>query len=339
MVVKIKSCEVCKVTFKTLNVNKKYCSKKCYNYIQNINKKIRRANNPENFRLQDKKCYEKRIGYSTNEKRVCKYCNKEYVSNRISDISCGSEKCRTQHRLIRQRKQKKEQYKNNKKLFSIRRKINYLKDREKIIKKVKEYSIKNKDKISKTKKTYRENNIDIINSYMKDYYNENSKEIIYKNKIYYENNKDEALERVKKYYKKNRIRILDRVKEYRKNNREKINTYTRKKNIEDINFRLAKILRQRLRNALKNNRYKKYSAIDLVGCSLEHLKKHIEKQFKDNMSWDNYGYYGWHIDHIIPCASYNLEDIEQQNKCFHFTNLQPLWLKENTSKGKKIYDN
>jgi hypothetical protein len=53
------------------------------------------------------------------------------------------------------------------------------------------------------------------------------------------------------------------------------------------------------------------------------------------MTWENHGRYGWHIDHIRPCASFDLADPEQQRKCFHYTNLQPLWASENMRKGDK----
>lgn len=72
--------------------------------------------------------------------------------------------------------------------------------------------------------------------------------------------------------------------------------------------------------------------IKLIGCSIEQLKQHLEKQFKLGMSWFNYG--KWHVDHIKPCASFDLTDIEQQKQCFNYTNLQPLWAEENLVKGK-----
>jgi len=61
----------------------------------------------------------------------------------------------------------------------------------------------------------------------------------------------------------------------------------------------------------------------LVGCTIEFIKGYLEAQFEPNMSWDNYG--EWHIDHILPCASFDLTLPEEQQKCFHYTNLQPLW--------------
>lgn len=76
--------------------------------------------------------------------------------------------------------------------------------------------------------------------------------------------------------------------------------------------------------------------MELIGCDIEHLIKHLESQFRDGMSWDNYGIKGWHIDHIIPCNAFNLWNPEEQKKCFHYTNLQPLWASENLAKSDRI---
>lgn len=100
-----------------------------------------------------------------------------------------------------------------------------------------------------------------------------------------------------------------------------------------IQWRLAKRLRNRLREMVGQN--KCASALELVGCSLEQLKAHLESQFQPGMTWENAGFYGWHIDHIIPCAAFDLTKPEEQAKCFHYTNLQPLWRKQNQSKSSK----
>ena len=105
----------------------------------------------------------------------------------------------------------------------------------------------------------------------------------------------------------------------------------------DINFRLTRKLRDRVYQAVVNGNGKKlYTTKELIGCSVEKLREHLENQFKPGMNWDNHSRYGWHIDHIIPCASYDLTDPQQQKECFHYTNLQPLWAHENLSKGSKI---
>jgi len=81
---------------------------------------------------------------------------------------------------------------------------------------------------------------------------------------------------------------------------------------------------------------KENKTVELLGCSIEECKSYLESKFIEGMSWDNHGLYGWHIDHIIPCASFDLTDPAQQQKCFHYTNLQPLWAEENLKKGCKI---
>ena len=103
----------------------------------------------------------------------------------------------------------------------------------------------------------------------------------------------------------------------------------------DIYFRILNNLRTRLRQSVKTNS-KKDSTLNLVGCSISFLRKHLENQFKEGMTWDNYGRNGWHIDHMIPCAAFNLTKEEEQRKCFHWSNLQPLWEFDNLSKGSKI---
>jgi len=95
-------------------------------------------------------------------------------------------------------------------------------------------------------------------------------------------------------------------------------------------------LRSRLTDALKNN-IKSKRTLELLGCSIEEFKSHIELQFKEGMTWDNHGHYTWHIDHIRPCASFDLTDPKQQKMCFHYTNMQPLWWIDNLKKGDRSF--
>lgn len=91
-------------------------------------------------------------------------------------------------------------------------------------------------------------------------------------------------------------------------------------------------IRSRVQSALKNyTEKKKKHTIEYLGCSIETLREHLEKQFVTGMEWNSLG--EWHIDHIRPCASFDLEDEEEKHKCFHYTNLQPMWATENISKG------
>jgi len=96
-------------------------------------------------------------------------------------------------------------------------------------------------------------------------------------------------------------------------------------------FRLKNCLRSRLTAAVAG---KSASTMELVGCSIDKLKQHLESKFTEGMSWDNYG--DWHVDHIKPCASFDLSDPEQQRLCFNYKNLQPLWAADNLSKADSI---
>jgi hypothetical protein len=105
----------------------------------------------------------------------------------------------------------------------------------------------------------------------------------------------------------------------------------------DVEYKLLCTLRGRMKAAFKSKKLlKENKTIELLGCKVKEAREHIEKQFKEGMTWENHGINCWHIDHILPCASFDLTDPEQQKKCFHYTNLQPLWAKENISKGAKI---
>jgi len=100
-------------------------------------------------------------------------------------------------------------------------------------------------------------------------------------------------------------------------------------------FKLSQNLRCRMRCALKGI-IKSDTTFNLVGCSSQFLKEYIESKFLPGMTWENYRMYGWHVDHIKPCCTFNLLDIEEQKKCFHYTNLRPLW---STTKIARKYRN
>lgn len=135
-----------------------------------------------------------------------------------------------------------------------------------------------------------------------------------------------------------RVDCKDCLVEWRKENRKKIqqtNTnYEKNRKLTDPEFKIMKTLRSRVGTALtRQNSNKNNTTIDLLGCSVAFLRGYLEGKFKDGMTWENHG--EWHIDHIKPCASFNLLDEEEQKKCFHYTNLQPLWAADNLSKGYK----
>jgi len=170
---------------------------------------------------------------------------------------------------------------------------------------------------------------------MKNTYYQKNKAILLENqKKYYQANKQKLLEYGKNYYQKHREEKIAYARN-QKRDRTKKTAYDSNKLKTDINFRLAHNLRSRLFQAIKKN-YKVSHTIDLLDCSLNFFKDYLEAQFKPGMSWDNYG--AWHIDHIRPCASFDLSKAEEQRACFHYTNLQPLWAKENLEKRFQILE-
>lgn len=102
---------------------------------------------------------------------------------------------------------------------------------------------------------------------------------------------------------------------------------------QDPGYRVLMNLRSRLNGAVTEKGSTKLSVKrQLLGCGSEELRAHLEKRFLPGMSWENYGS-GWHVDHIKPCAKFDLTDPDQQKVCFHYMNLQPLWADENRRKG------
>ena len=95
--------------------------------------------------------------------------------------------------------------------------------------------------------------------------------------------------------------------------------------------RLRKSVMNRIWSAMKNQRVNGVGSFSLVGCPVGFLRSYIEGKFENGMTWDNYG--AWHVDHIRPCASFDLSDKEQVLQCFNWRNLQPMWASENSSKG------
>ncbi len=101
--------------------------------------------------------------------------------------------------------------------------------------------------------------------------------------------------------------------------------------------RIAGNLRSRVRMAIiSSNGIKDKSTMELVGCSVVFLRDHLEHQFDDKMNWTNYKLSGWHVDHIVPCDYFDLANPIHQKRCFHWSNLQPMWGKENMSKSNKM---
>lgn len=194
-----------------------------------------------------------------------------------------------------------------------------------------------------TQRKYREANREKIKGASKKYYEEN-KETYQQNR---DANKDTIKEKHKLYYQKNKEVIKEKVKEYTKNNPDKVRLAQknwRKKKLEtDILYRLSYNFSKKLRKLIKRNGHtKKDKSIDILGCTFQEFKQHIESLWHPWMNWDNYGLYdgsldyGWDIDHIEPISSANTE--EELLKLNHYTNLQPLcgFINRNVKKDNPI---
>ena len=193
-------------------------------------------------------------------------------------------------------------------------------------------------------KKYRDNNKDKIKLKEKIYREKNKQKLFLRSKKYRDNNveklksrRQETKEQRKILWKNWSEKNKEYRKEYKATRRDISNKQEQDRRQVDINFNLKQLLRGRLYKAVKaQNTNKSNSVISLVGCSIEDLKKHIEKQFTVGMSWENYGVKGWHMDHIIPCSYFDLSDPEQQKQCFHYANIQPLWASDNLKKSNKL---
>jgi hypothetical protein len=124
-------------------------------------------------------------------------------------------------------------------------------------------------------------------------------------------------------------------REYHQRSKQRSNRRYQERYRTDPQFRVAVVLRKRIAMALKTRGVSKSKSLrELLGCSIQELRVHLERQFRPGMSWENHG--EWHIDHIRPCAAFDLTLVAEQKVCFHYSNLQPLWAEENMKKSAKL---
>lgn len=247
------------------------------------------------------------------EKKICNVCNNELPLTEFYKDSSKPKGFRND--CIDCNKKKKQKY--------------YQKNKDKIILSTKEYREQNRGKIKERDKKYYEINKESYAKKAKLYREQNRGKIKEKDKKYYEINKD----RILKKYHLNRETELIKMKNWKKENRVKLAEYQRnyyairKKN--DFVFKMRINVSQLIRQSFKNAGFSKDSKTkNILGCSYDEFKQHLESQFESWMGWGNYGLYngqaeyGWDIDHIIPLkTAKTVEDIIRLN---HYTNLQPL---------------
>jgi hypothetical protein len=301
-------CPICGISFKKLNNLHRYCSKTCKS-------KARRK---------------EKIKY----KHICQYCNKEFFSFLKEQKYCNKKCSNNQYNLI----DKKQRLTNRDKVCKICGKNYY--DSGKMnkskfcsLKCRKEYQYsKNRVKglqivicpICNTEFKQKRLNHRCCSEKCSDklYKIENHEEILIKGKEYRNNNKHIA----KKYMERNRIR-LNKMS----NERQKL----RKK--EDHIFRIKCVLRCTILDAFKNKGFKKSSRTEkILGCDYITFIEHLKKQLPKGETLENFGRYGFHIDHIIPLSTARTE--EEVIKLNHYTNLRPLWYKDNWSKSDILPD-
>ena len=187
----------------------------------------------------------------------------------------------------------------------------------------KAYRAKNRDRIASYQKAYRASHRNERREYIRSRVMDDPSFQKEQHRKWLAVNVDRVRARRKRYYESNKSRILTRLREWKQH-----------KAATDPTYRLKCALRGRLGCAIRRARgHKSERTMSLIGCDAETLRRHIETLWSPGMSWANYGHDGWHVDHVRPCASFDLTNPEQQKACFHWTNLQPLWAADNIRKG------
>lgn len=278
------------------------------------------------------------------DKKICKKCNRErtlieFPAKKHMCLECADKS--KEERKIRD---------------SEYHKAYYIENKESIAQKHNKYRAENKEKVLERNQIYRDNHKEHANQYAKEknasksreerdrinarkrerlkerkdagelpVYSEEAKEA---GRIYRLRNKEKLTESKKRYVAANRKLVTKRKRDWKKR---KLQT--------DPRFRIQNNLRATFRSALKHG-YKYSSIFDILGCSLDEFKLYIESLWSEGMTWENWGMGDdkWHIDHIIPVSVFDMMDFEEQKRCWNYTNLRPLWQKDNLEKSDKLPD-
>ena len=222
----------------------------------------------------------------------------------------------------------------------------YLDHKEYKKQRVKQYNLDNKEHLKQYVKQYNLDNKEHKKQYKKQWRLDHKEEIKQYNKQwcldhkeyhkqYYLDHKEHRKELSKQHYLDNKEHRNQCSKQYRLNHKEQRNQHQREKRKNNPNFKILLNLRCRQYHALKGKN-KSASTIELLGCTPKELWDHLMScdTLEHWMTKENYGV--WHVDHIMPCASFDLTDPQQQRQCFYHTNLQPLSATANLIKGSKI---
>lgn len=229
----------------------------------------------------------------------------------------------------------------------------YKESKEKIAIRNKKWREQNPEKHKENMLKWRKKNPERVRELKKESYHRNKEKIKIRSKLYRQGNKEKIRRRQtnwrkknperwnkfnKTYYQKNKKKVLMKQEKYYQKNKDKIKIYQRKfmqKRRENPQYRLYYLMSKHIHSAIKQNKASKHWE-DLVGYTLEDLKKHLEKQFKKGMTWKNHGSY-WHIDHRKPSSWFKFSTPQDPEfkECFALENLQPKRAEENIKKGNK----
>jgi hypothetical protein len=260
-----------------------------------------------------------------------KVCTKCKVEKELTEFNKGNDpKTGLQYRC---KECLKKYRKENKNIISEKQKNYRIENKDKISKSQKEYRFKNADKIKEVKKLYLLKNPEISKEGKKKYYYSNIDKIKEYGCSYRKKNNEIIKQKQKEYYLNNKEKILCRTKSYALENRDKINKNQAKRKSSDPLFKLKCNIYNLIYISVKKQGYSKKSrTYEILGCTFEEFKIHLEKQFTEGMSWGNMG--KWHLDHIHPVSL--AKDEEEIIKLNHYTNFQPLWAIDNIRKSNKI---
>lgn len=188
---------------------------------------------------------------------------------------------------------------------------------------------------------WREKNPEKVQAMKDNWLAANKERLIEYRKQYHANNRTRSNEYSKARRAKNPGEAAVLAKQYREENPEKVKesqkrTYEKKQSTPK--GRLENSIRAGVYDEIKKGSKRGRKTFDLLGYTVDQLKDHIESRFLPGMDWDNYGKYGWHIDHIIPLSAHNYEtpdDIDFK-RAWALSNLQPLWATDNLTKNAKL---
>lgn len=238
--------------------------------------------------------------------------------------------------------------------LKIKKADSYQKNREKALATMARYRAENPEKVAAAKKAAYAKKPEHYRAKAKVRYSEDPLPAMHRSRSRYASRKEETLAKAREYRERNRDAMKARAAAYRaanrdalnarqiqrqKDNREAFNAYQLRYRLNryktDPLYALQMTCRRRILCAMQKGGYKKSTKTEaLLGCSFEEFKAFLEAKFLPGMTWENRGKFGWHIDHIIPLSS--AVDHDEMERLCHFTNMQPLWARDNHSKGAKL---